>query len=89
MSSLVDLVAGTSNGGIIALGLTKPDGNGEPKYSAKEIAELYRTAPAASPFVVALVSDYATSGRGYHTSPSRQSQTRSPRRSSSGRIGST
>lgn len=37
-----DLVAGTSTGGIIALGVTKPNANREPGYSAKELAGLYR-----------------------------------------------
>ncbi len=36
-----DLIAGTSTGGIIALGLTKDDGNGKAQFSANELAELY------------------------------------------------
>lgn len=40
---LFNLIAGTSTGGIIALGLTKPDSSGQPEYSAQEIYELYTT----------------------------------------------
>src|SRR5215204_910634 len=38
-----DLVAGTSTGGILALGLTKPGQNGGPEYSAKKLIDLYET----------------------------------------------
>lgn len=37
-----DLIAGTSTGGIIALGLVIPDNRGKPKFRAEEIADLYR-----------------------------------------------
>jgi uncharacterized protein len=36
-----DLVAGTSTGGILALGLTKPGANGTARYTASELVGLY------------------------------------------------
>ncbi len=37
-----DLVAGTSTGGILAVGLTTPGADGQPKYSPTALADLYR-----------------------------------------------
>lgn len=38
-----DLISGTSTGGIIALGLSKADANGNPQFSASELANIYQT----------------------------------------------
>jgi predicted acylesterase/phospholipase RssA len=42
VSKLFDLVVGTSTGGILVLGLTAPDGDGRPRYSAQDLDDLYR-----------------------------------------------
>ncbi|MDD3732063.1 MAG: patatin-like phospholipase family protein [candidate division Zixibacteria bacterium] len=41
ISSLFDLIAGTSAGGILALALTMPGDKGQPRYSAEEIIPIY------------------------------------------------
>lgn len=41
VSELFDLIAGTSTGGILALGLGCPDAEGRPRYTAADLAGLY------------------------------------------------
>ena len=41
IAELVDLVAGTSTGGILACALTRPGADGRPLYSARELAGIY------------------------------------------------
>lgn len=41
IAELFDVIAGTSTGGILALGLTKPDAKGQPAYTAAKLVDLY------------------------------------------------
>lgn len=43
IAEMFDLIAGTSTGGILALGLTKPGQDNKSEYSAKRLIELYET----------------------------------------------
>lgn len=40
---MFDLIAGTSTGGILALGLVCPGEDGQPKFAASDLVEFYRT----------------------------------------------
>jgi patatin-like phospholipase/acyl hydrolase len=42
VARLFDLIAGTSTGGILALGLVRPGGDGRPAHTARSMVELYR-----------------------------------------------
>lgn len=42
IAQLFDFVAGTSTGGILALGLAKPNSKGEPEYAARDLVALYK-----------------------------------------------
>jgi patatin-like phospholipase/acyl hydrolase len=41
IAELFDLIAGTSTGGILALGLVKPGEGGDPQYTASQLGDLY------------------------------------------------
>jgi patatin-like phospholipase/acyl hydrolase len=41
IAELFDFIVGNSTGGLIALGLTTPDANNKPKYTAKNLLDLY------------------------------------------------
>jgi hypothetical protein len=42
VAQIFDLIAGTSTGGILALGLSKDDGTGTPAYGAADLVKLYQ-----------------------------------------------
>lgn len=41
VADLFDVIAGTSTGGILALGLTRPDERGKPQFTARALVDLY------------------------------------------------
>jgi patatin-like phospholipase/acyl hydrolase len=41
IADMVDLIAGTSTGGILACGLTRPGPDGRPRFSAQDLAGIY------------------------------------------------
>ena len=41
ISDMFDLIAGTSTGGILALGLAKPGAGGKPQFTAQDMCDLY------------------------------------------------
>jgi uncharacterized protein len=43
IAQLFDLIAGTSTGGILACALARPGDDGQPRFTAAELIELYRT----------------------------------------------
>lgn len=43
ISKCFDLIAGTSTGGILALGLSKDNGSGAPQFAAKDLCKIYES----------------------------------------------
>lgn len=58
-----DLIAGTSTGGLIALGLTAPDPSGAPRMSAADLVELYEGEDARAIFRRPLIRRLPVVGR--------------------------